>query len=184
MPERTDGKVSQCYIGIGSEGQTSFLSQYQDLPNHDWGEPELVAGVLQGAGHPRGKTPRLQEVPHKDMRIEQKFQRLSTSRSCSAAGLRVSPTISPVLRNEPSQESGRSGGGGGRICAAGLPRRVTKTGRPVRLTCSRTARQVALNLETGIVSMERTSSSSYYGPRPWSTRAGAGFRADVGIRGA
>lgn len=38
------------------------------------------------------------------------------------------------------------------MSATGFPNRVTRRGRPVRLTRSRTARQVALNLDIGMES--------------------------------
>jgi hypothetical protein len=44
-------------------------------------------------------------------------------------------------------------------CAMGTPRLVTRRGWPVLRTRSRAAKQVALNLEIGIASMQIT----YYG---------------------
>ena len=51
------------------------------------------------------------------------------------------------------------------ITAIGSPRRVTSTGRPLRFTLSRTARQVALNFEIAIVSTlsDRAMTPSYHG---------------------
>jgi hypothetical protein len=54
------------------------------------------------------------------------------------------PSMSPI------QLARRFGGGGGPICATGLPKRVTKMGFFVFRTCSRTDRQVALNFEIAI----------------------------------
>src|SRR2546429_6502924 len=69
----------------------------------------------------------------------------------------MSPIIFPVLLREPSQDSGLFGGGGGMICAIGSPFRVTRIGRPVRLTLASSARQVALNFEIDTSSSTATS---------------------------
>lgn len=65
----------------------------------------------------------------------------------------MSPTIFAVPRIEPSQSGRSDGGWGGTMSATGLPKRVMRSGRPVRRTRSNAARQVALNLDMGMVSM-------------------------------
>jgi hypothetical protein len=60
----------------------------------------------------------------------------------------------------PSQVAGLRGRGGGQTSATGFPNRVISTGFRVRPTRFRTARQVALNLEIGIVSTFRLPSLS------------------------
>jgi hypothetical protein len=52
----------------------------------------------------------------------------------------------------------------GTTSATGLPNRVIRTGLPVRLTSSRTAKHVALNLEIAISCMYHL----YHSQRPWS----------------
>lgn len=65
----------------------------------------------------------------------------------------MSPTISAVAAIQPKPLcSVKDGAGGGATFARGLPRLVTRMGSPVRRTFSRTARHVALNFETVIVS--------------------------------
>lgn len=68
----------------------------------------------------------------------------------------------PVPRILPSERRPGSPGLTGVISAIGLPKRVTRTGFPVRRTDSSTARQVALNFEIAISS----TSKPYHGPTP------------------
>jgi len=63
----------------------------------------------------------------------------------------------------PSQEE-TVFGLAGTTSATGRPNRVTRTGAPVRRTPSRTAKQVALNLEIAISCIFNL----YHGPIPWS----------------
>ena len=63
----------------------------------------------------------------------------------------------------PSQEDTVSGLAG-TTSATGRPNRVTRTGSPVRRTPSRTAKQVALNLEIAISCIFNL----YHSPIPWS----------------
>ena len=56
----------------------------------------------------------------------------------------------------PSARFSRGSGDGGTTSATGLPNRVMRTGRFVFLTCSRTAKHVALNFEIGISFMGAT----------------------------
>ena len=65
----------------------------------------------------------------------------------------MSPTMPPVPAMEPSQGSFFAFGEGGTTSAMGSPNFVTRTGLHVLRTRSRTARQVALNLEIAISSM-------------------------------
>ena len=69
------------------------------------------------------------------------------------AGVTMSPVIFPFDLKEPNHDFFFSGGGGGSMIAMGLPCRVTMTDRPVFLTLSSTARQVALNFEMFINSI-------------------------------
>lgn len=62
----------------------------------------------------------------------------------------MSPQISISSRMNPSQDFLESGAAGGTISATGFPKRVIRTGFPVRRTFSKTPRQVALNLEIAI----------------------------------
>jgi hypothetical protein len=55
---------------------------------------------------------------------------------------------------DPSQLFGGGGTEGGTTSATGCPNRVMSTGFLVRRTLSRTARQVALNWEMAMLSME------------------------------
>jgi hypothetical protein len=66
------------------------------------------------------------------------------------------PTISPVISKVPFIDPSHDaflGGRDGTTSATGLPKRVIRTGVPVRRTSSTTARHVALNLETAISRM-------------------------------
>lgn len=65
----------------------------------------------------------------------------------------MSPTILARPAMTPSQSLRGAGGRGGPTSATGSPKRVRSTGLPVRFTRWRTARQVALNLDTGMLSM-------------------------------
>jgi hypothetical protein len=65
----------------------------------------------------------------------------------------MSPTMWAVPAMEPSQGLFIGFGEGGTTSATGLPNLVTRIGRRVLRTRSRTARQVALNLEIAISSM-------------------------------
>jgi hypothetical protein len=65
----------------------------------------------------------------------------------------MSPTIRPVPAMEPSQALFLAFGEGGTTSATGSPNLVTRIGLRVLRTRSRTARQVALNLEIAISSM-------------------------------
>ena len=64
----------------------------------------------------------------------------------------MSPVIFPVAAREPTQFFGFETWGG-MTSATGSPKRVTRTGLPVVLTLSKTARQVALNFEMAISSI-------------------------------
>src|SRR2546422_9480024 len=111
-----------------------------------------------------GSPGRFQQAPEKDVRAQEQLHRREASHSCSGtAGETMSPIIFPVLLREPSQDSGLFGGGGGMICAIGSPFRVTRIGRPVRLTLASSARQVALNFE---IDTSSSTATSYHGHRP------------------
>ncbi len=87
------------------------------------------------------------------MRVQEQFHDRKTSQSLSrSGGAVISPTILPLDLKDPSHGAGLSGGGGGMIWTIGSPLRVTSTGRPVRFTLSKMARQVDLNFEMGIFS--------------------------------
>ena len=75
-------------------------------------------------------------------------------------GTVMSPTISAVPAMAPSQLGDGAFGVLGTMSAIGLPKRVTRNGRPVRRTRSSVARQVALNFEMGRVSIDYL----YHGP--------------------
>jgi hypothetical protein len=67
----------------------------------------------------------------------------------------MSPRIFPVARRAPSQLRAAGAGVAGRISAMGWPKRVTRKGRPVLRTRSKVARQVALNFEIAMDSMQQ-----------------------------
>ena len=56
---------------------------------------------------------------------------------------------------DPSHFRADRSGSAGTMSATGLPKRVTRSGRPVRLTRSSVARHVALNFEIGMDSTAR-----------------------------
>ena len=67
----------------------------------------------------------------------------------------MSPTISALPRSAPKRRDLAVDDGGGIISAIGSPKRVTRIGFPVFRTCSSRARQVALNFEIAISSIEQ-----------------------------
>jgi hypothetical protein len=80
----------------------------------------------------------------------------------------MSLTIRPVPAMEPSQALFLAFGEGGTTSATGSPNLVTRIGLRVLRTRSRTARQVALNLEIAISSMMQPG-YLYHSQGPWST---------------
>ena len=115
---------------------------------------ELVRCTRQGLFHALAQLGGLAEAPQPDMCVEQQSQR------CIAAqvlGCTTGPTTSPEILIRPAMapnhrdlEARRRGG---TTSATGWPKRVIATGRPVCFTRCRTARQVALNLEIGMLSI-------------------------------
>jgi hypothetical protein len=83
----------------------------------------------------------------------------------------MSPTIRAVPAMEPSQGLFLAFGEGGTTSATGSPNLVTRIGLRVLRTRSRTARQVALNLEIAISSMMEPR-YLYHSQGPWSTMFG------------
>src|SRR5271165_4274106 len=73
------------------------------------------------------------------------------------------PEISMLSFAHPSQLD-TALGAAGTTSATGRPNRVTRTGAPVRRTSSKTAKQVALNLEIAISRIFKL----YHSPRLWS----------------
>jgi hypothetical protein len=89
--------------------------------------------------------------------VEQKFQRLIAGQSPGpVTGATISPTVRAVPAIEPSQSERETRRRGGTTSATGRPKRVINTGRPVRFTRWTAARQVALNLDTGMLSIRRS----------------------------
>lgn len=153
--------------GIRTQLDAPSFRKDEDLPDHDGRKPYLVGRIVQGCRHVPAEPVWLEQAPEEDVGVQQEPQRLRSESSAShtfssRAGLEMSPVIRPVPLRDPSHDSGRSPGGGGITCAIGTPRRVTRIGWPVRLTRSRSARQVALNFETGTRSIARVN-------LPWSS---------------
>jgi hypothetical protein len=90
----------------------------------------------------------------------------------------MSPLIRPVPRIAPSYPDGRRAAAGGPISATGFPNRVTMTGWPVLCTSAKTERQVALNLEIGML---RTPTACH-GPRDWSIFRTELSAADLSVK--
>lgn len=90
----------------------------------------------------------------------------------------MSPQISISSRMNPSQDF-LEGGATGTISATGFPKRVMRTGFPVRRTFSKTPRHVALNLEIAISCIFNL----YHGQRLWSnfTTAPSAPRGTAGL---
>src|SRR5680860_1235687 len=109
-------------------------------------------------------------------------------------GKTMSPTMCAVPASEPSLRLTSAGREAGTISAMGCPRLVMRTGRPVRRTSSRTARQVALNSDIAIDTTNECTGDCHYGyfirpptlrPQPpvgW-LRAQSSARADSGHAG-
>jgi len=88
------------------------------------------------------------------MGIKQVFHLSSTSHSFSfIAGETISPTILADPFKQPTHFFFLGGGGGGVTKAIGSPLRVIKIDRPVFLISVKSFKQVALNFDTGTVSM-------------------------------
>ena len=92
-------------------------------------------------------------APDPDVRVEEDSHFRTSQATKSLVGPMMSPRIFPVWRRAPSQLRGVGAGVGGRISAMGLPKRVTRKGRPVLRTRSKVAKQVALNFEIAIESI-------------------------------
>jgi hypothetical protein len=88
------------------------------------------------------------------VRVEQEPKRRDAAHSLSSVtGRTTSPTIVARPAMMPSQSLRAAGTRGGATSATGWPKRVMSTGLRVRFTRWRTARQVALNFDTGMLSM-------------------------------
>ncbi len=86
------------------------------------------------------------------MSIEQKPIHWRASQFFAGSGLTRSPVTIAVPAIQPKADFFLGGGGGGgRSCATGTPLLVTKTVSRVFRTRSMIARQVALNLDTGML---------------------------------
>src|SRR5262245_27322652 len=115
-------------------------------------EPDFVLGILELSRDSTNNPGRFRHAPQPDMRVQQQSHlRTASHSSSSEAGETTSLRILTRPAMHPNQDFGRGDGAGGTTRATGSPRRVTRTGRPVRLTRSKTARQVALNSEIVIV---------------------------------
>lgn len=133
------------------------LGQHQKLPDADRRDPDLVLGPGDSRSYALAQPAGLSEAPEPDMRVEQQLQRLIAAQIlASTAGPTTSPEISTRPAMAPSQFDREARRCGGITSATGWPKRVINTGRPVRFTRWRTARQVALNFDTGMLSMEST----------------------------
>src|SRR6476660_8345305 len=108
---------------------------------------QFVVRSFELALNPSTQLARTVKGPDPNVSVEQKLHFWSAVQRRNAP---MGPTISPDTSMEsfmhPSHEV-LCFALAGIISATGLPKRVTVTGAPVRLTSSRTARQVALNLE-------------------------------------
>ena len=146
-------------MGLGIQLEASTLSQQKCFSKTDRREPQLVLLRNQRLPHTARQPLRSWNAPKPHMGVEQQLHRASGSglrashSEASATGATMSPTIRPRPSMHPSQSPGRSGRGGGTICATGLPNRVTNTGLCVLPTRSNTERQVALNLDICISSI-------------------------------
>jgi hypothetical protein len=112
----------------------------------------------------RGPTSRFLgsvERPDQDVRVERELRFRTVQRLNAPTGPVMSPMISTESLAHPSHEDAVRGLAGP-TSATGRPNLVTLIGSPVRRTSSRTARQVALNLEIAISRI----SILYHGPKP------------------
>jgi hypothetical protein len=150
--------VSDPFVRLGAEFHPAALGENQEFPSADRRYPQLVRCSTDGCPHGPPQSVRFGEAPKPDVRVEQKLQRLIAGQS---PGPVVGPTMSPIVRAvpaiEPSQSEREARRRGGTTSATGRPKRVINTGRPVRFTRWTTARQVALNLDTGMLSIRRAA---------------------------
>ena len=85
-----------------------------------------------------------------------RFTRARSRTTRLLQGQMRSSSIRPRPRIAPSQDDPRDETRAGTTSARGLPKRVTRRGRPVARTRSSAAKQVALNFETAISSTARS----------------------------
>jgi hypothetical protein len=137
-------------------------------PTHDTG---VIARVSKFSDNPLGKTVALRLTPQPYMGVEQQLHERRTSRSSSSlAGETMSPTIQ-ALPGEGSDPIRRPWWKGRRNDPGdGLTETGHEHGLPVLRTFSSTARQVALNFEMAISSMESFQKCTIlkdHSPRKW-----------------
>jgi len=136
------------------EGHAALLCQEHQFPHADGQKPDLVSLVLQCPLNGRRQLVDGKLSANPDVGIQQEFQRTASQSLSSLTGETISPQIFAVPAMDPIQLLGLGGVEGGTTSATGCPKRVINTGFLVRRTLSRTARQVALNSEIAILSIE------------------------------
>src|SRR5205807_2380767 len=128
--------------------------QDHQFPNANRRKPFFVCRILKCSPEARHHFLRLEQTPNPNVRVEKEFHELRTFQSFSSlAGETMSPTMRPVPAMEPSHCFFSAFGEGGTTSATGSPNLVTRMGLRVLRTRSRSARQVALNLEMAISSI-------------------------------
>src|SRR5437764_10395588 len=107
--------------------------------------------MIDFAANLAGQPLRAHERLDPDVSVQQELHRhrIFFTPSKAPTGPTMSPTISPESRMHPNQDWCVLEVGG-TTSATGFPRLVIRTGRRLLLTSSRTARQLALNLEIAI----------------------------------
>src|SRR5579862_1529559 len=122
--------------------------EQERFPSAHRRQPKFVGFVFEFAMHARRKLLRRRQAPNPNVCIEQEFQSLSASIvSGSITGDTMSPMISTLSDMEPIQLLSPASADAGITSAMALPRRVTRSGVFVLLTCSSSARHFALNSE-------------------------------------
>src|ERR1035437_7788409 len=150
------------------KAQAPPFGEEQRLPDRDGRKPELVSNRCKRTRDTPSELSIRGETPDPDVRVEKQLHFRSASHASSGRTgetmshrISICPLYAPRTRRFPAASSG------GTTRATGLPKRVTVTGRLVRRTSSRTARQVALKREIARVG-SADMPESYHGLLPWS----------------
>ena len=103
--------------------------------------------------------------PDQDVGVQKKFHggRGAQSSYVARRADNIAQNFARTL-HRPHPVARRGGGGGGTTSAIGFPKRVIRIGFRVLWTRCKTARQVALNLETAISSMDQMTMVIDHGP--------------------
>src|SRR5439155_6985481 len=155
-------------IDIVVQFDATLCNKDRQFPNANRREPQLIFFVVDGLGHFLTQSVRGGGIPNPNVSVEQQSHFLSTSQSSeSQTGETISPLIRAVPTIAPNRFPLRPEIEGGATSATGSPKRVTSIGFRVRRTRSSTSRQVALNLEIAISSIQPSDAqdSMYYGLR-------------------